>query len=75
MSVELRPMGVHCNIACQYCYQNPIREAGNVSLKYDLDLMKRAIEEEGGPFTIFGGEPLLLPLKDLDDLMAWGFEK
>lgn len=75
MSVELRPMGVHCNIACQYCYQNPIREAGNVSLKYDLDLMKRAIEEEGGPFTIFGGEPLLLPMDDLENLMAWGFEK
>ncbi len=28
MSVELRPLGVQCNIQCQYCYQNPQRDAG-----------------------------------------------
>ena len=75
MGVELRPMGVHCNIACQYCYQNPLREAGNVSVSYDLEKMKRAIEDEGGPFTIFGGEPLLLPIEDLENLFSWGFKK
>lgn len=75
MSVELRPLGVKCNIACDYCYQQPQRDAGNMAKEYDLDVMKRAIEEEGGPFTLFGGEPLMLPKRDLEDLWAWGFEK
>lgn len=75
MTVELRPLGVACNLACTYCYQNPIREAGNVRARYDLDIMKRAVEAEGGPFAIFGGEPLLLPREDLEDLLAWGLEK
>ena len=75
MSVELRPLGVRCNIACDYCYQQPQRAAGNMPREYDLAVMKRAIEEEGGPFTLFGGEPLMLPKRDLEDLWAWGFEK
>ena len=37
--------------------------------------MKAAVEAEGGPFTLFGGEPLLLPMRDLETLFAWGFEK
>jgi uncharacterized protein len=37
--------------------------------------MKAAVEQEGGPFTLFGGEPLLVPLADLEDLFAWGFER
>src|ERR1700688_954682 len=75
MSVELRPLGVRCNIACHYCYQQPQRDAGNVARGYDLAVMKQAIEEEGGPFTLFGGEPLLLSVRDLEDLWAWGFER
>jgi uncharacterized protein len=30
---------------------------------------------EGGPFTLFGGEPLLLPVDTLENLWAWGKEK
>jgi uncharacterized protein len=75
MGVELRPLGVLCNIQCQYCYQHPQRDAGNLSRLYDLTLMKQAVEAEGQPFTLFGGEPLLLPLGDLEDLWAWGFER
>ena len=75
MTVELRPLGVHCNIACQYCYQNPQRDAGNLGKRYDIETMKRAILEEGGPFTLFGGEPLMLPEDDLEDLWAWGLEQ
>lgn len=75
MTVELRPLGVHCNIACQYCYQNPQRDAGNMGKRYDVETMKRAIVEEGGPFTIFGGEPLLVPEEDLEQLWSWGLEK
>ncbi|MFI5457080.1 MAG: radical SAM protein [Isosphaerales bacterium] len=74
MTVELRPLGVACNLACTYCYQNPIREAGNVRARYDIEVMKQAVQKEGGPFALFGGEPLLLPLDDLEALLAWGFE-
>jgi uncharacterized protein len=72
MSTELRPLGVACNLSCLYCYQNPQRDAGNVRAHYDLDRMKAAVKAEGGPFTLFGGEPLLLPLDDLENLWAWG---
>ena len=75
MTVELRPLGVSCNIACQYCYQNPQREAGNLRQTYDLERMKAAAKREGGPFVLFGGEPLLLPLADLEELFRWGMEK
>jgi uncharacterized protein len=75
MSVELRPLGVRCNIACDYCYQNPQRDAGNLPKGYDLEVMKRAILEEGGPFTLFGGEPLMLPERDLEELWSWGFQQ
>ncbi|MBV7333770.1 radical SAM protein [Chloroflexi bacterium TSY] len=72
MTVELRPFGVNCNIACQYCYQNPQRDAGNVATSYDMEAMKAALSEEGQPFAIFGGEPLLLPEDDLEELLTWG---
>lgn len=77
MSVELRPMGVKCNIACQYCYQHPQRDVEEAtSSKYDIELMKEAILKEGGDhFTLFGGEALLVPLKDLDILWSWGYEQ
>lgn len=75
MTVELRPLGVKCNIQCQYCYQNPQRDAGNVPHTYDLDRMKASIEAEGGPFSLFGGEPLLVPERDLEDLWSWGLRK
>ncbi len=74
MTVELRPLGVACNLACTYCYQNPIREAGNIRARYDIGAMKEAAKREGGPLTLFGGEPLLLPLDDLETFLSWGFE-
>jgi uncharacterized protein len=75
MTVELRPLGVACNIQCQYCYQNPQRDAGNIPSTYDLVKMMAAIEDEGGPFALFGGEPLLIPIADLEALWSWGLEK
>jgi len=75
MSVELRPLGVRCNIRCRYCYQNPERDAGNVLSSYDMQRMKEAVEQIGGGFTLFGGEPLMVPEEDLETLWAWGLEK
>lgn len=76
MSLEVRPFGVKCNIQCQYCYQNPQRDAGNVLHEYDLPKMMAGIERGGsGAFTLFGGEPLLMPERDLEELWAWGYER
>ena len=33
MGVELRPLGVKCNIRCEYCYQNPQRKYGSNSIQ------------------------------------------
>lgn len=72
MGTELRPLGVKCNIRCHYCYQNPQRDAGNLKRAYDMEAMKEAVEREGKPFTLFGGEPLLVPQRDLAELWSWG---
>ena len=74
MGIELRPLGVACNLACNYCYQNPQRDAGNQRMTYDLDKMKAEALRIGGPFTLFGGEPLLMRFEDLENLFAWGLE-
>jgi uncharacterized protein len=74
MTVELRPMGVACNLGCTYCYQEPMRAAGNVSTKYDVDKMLKEAEATGHEFSLFGGEALLVPKKDLERFWARGFE-
>ncbi|NTU73542.1 radical SAM protein, partial [Candidatus Roizmanbacteria bacterium] len=70
-----RPLGVACNIFCRYCYQGAQRDAHHVRPDYDLERMKAAVKREGGPFTLFGGEPLLLSLADLEELFRWGMEQ
>lgn len=75
MVVELRPLGVKCNIQCQYCYQNAQRDAGNILHQYNFDAMMAAVDREGGEFALFGGEPLLLPLAELERLWALGLAR
>jgi uncharacterized protein len=77
MSVELTPKGVACNLSCTYCYQHPMRDAGNIGNEkdYDMDKMFAALTEEGGDFLVFGGEPLLVPIEDLRTIFAWGWER
>jgi len=75
MSIEVRPFGVKCNIQCQYCYQNPQRDAGNIPATFDVPRMKAALERAGSSFTVFGGEPLLVPEQVLEDLWAFGLER
>jgi uncharacterized protein len=74
MTVELRPLGVQCNLQCQYCYQHPQRDAANFVGCYDLERMKNKVKKEGGHFSLFGGEALMVPENDLEHLWAWGFE-
>lgn len=75
MGIEVRPLGVRCNIGCQYCYQNPQRDAGNVARGYDLAAILRVLETDPRPFSLFGGEALLVPLADLEVLWAFGVER
>ena len=80
MSIEVRPLGVKCNIQCRYCYQQPQREARNLLHRFDIGKIKEGVEraaEETGQksFTLFGGEPLLVPLDVLEELWSWGYER
>jgi uncharacterized protein len=62
-------------LQCGYCYEDAQREAGNFGGSYDIEVMKAAIEREGGPFLLFGGEPLLLPKEVLRSLWEWGLNQ
>ena len=75
MTVEVLPLGVTCNLSCGYCYEHPIRDAGNFEKEYDMDKMKNALSKHPTNFSIFGGEPLLVPIKDLEELWRWGYER
>jgi uncharacterized protein len=75
MTVEVHPVGMACNLGCTYCYENPMRDAGNITFVGDTAAMIRALEKERSPFSIFGGEPLLTPIPVLTELFKFGFEK
>lgn len=71
MTLELNPVDVKCNLKCTYCYENPMRDL-LPSKGYDVDLMLAQAKSE---FILFGGEPLLVPLVDLEKFFKFGFEK
>jgi uncharacterized protein len=74
MPVVISPLGVRCNLKCTYCYEDSLRAAGNFGGSFDVASIKEAVQREGGgPFLLFGGEPLLLPKETLHDLWEWGF--
>lgn len=75
MTIELRPMGVACNLRCTYCYQEPMREAGNIHTRYNIEAMLAEADRVGQRFNLFGGEALLVPKKDLERIWKHGFEK
>lgn len=80
MTLEVSLRGVKCNLACTYCYQDPLRVAGAVAPKLDMKAVLKTIEEEMSSnssfkkegFTIFGGDPLLAPLSELEVLWKYG---
>lgn len=76
MVVAVLPVGVRCNLQCGYCYEDPQRDAGNAGDGYDIASIKASVmREAGGPFLLFGGEPLLLRKEALRDLWAWGLDQ
>ncbi|MCP4547299.1 MAG: radical SAM protein [bacterium] len=75
MNMELRPLGARCNLRCRYCYQEPQRHSVTKVGSYDIESIKRVTEAEDRPSTVLGGEPLMLPEKDLENLWAFGLRK
>jgi uncharacterized protein len=75
MTIEVTPVGIKCNLSCTYCYQNPMREAGNFSAPLDFVGMKKTLKDSGGSFALFGGEPFLTPIDQLKDLWKYGYER
>jgi uncharacterized protein len=51
------------------------RDAGHIGQQYDISIMKAAIARAGGPFHLFGGEPLLMDEANLEGLFAWGLKQ
>ena len=82
MTIEVLPVGQTCNLMCPYCYEHPLRDADNYGPDYDMDKLKQGLIKQikpwidlKGGFTIFGGEPLLMPIDDLEELISWGTEE
>jgi uncharacterized protein len=70
-----------CNIKCTYCYQDPMRDAGNFGVGLpQFDRIFKSIEQANvgakkPGFTVFGGDPLLNPIQTLERLWGFGLEK
>ncbi len=81
MTVELKPMGNKCNISCTYCYQKFMREDEKPA-PYNIQLMLNTADKaligakkSSKSFSMFGGEPLLVPINDLEIFFKHGFNK
>ena len=76
MTIEVCPLASKCNLSCPYCYENVVRDTNDIdTVSYDMEKMKAALLKVGASFTIFGGEPLLVPINDLEELFKFGLEK
>lgn len=86
MSVEVNLVGTRCGAAagglsCTYCYQAPTRRADRNSTggAIDHEAIQRAVIESGCTpregFSVFGGEPLLARIEDLERVWAFGLER
>lgn len=79
MTIEIKPQGVACNLACRYCYQEPMRKAGNFRtgpLSDDvIDRMISIAQQMGPQFSLFGGEVLLTPKEKLEIFFRRAFER
>jgi uncharacterized protein len=75
MTVEVRPLGDKCNIKCRYCYQDGTRATGNVAKAYDIDAMLKTLDQLQQPFSLFGGEIMMVDPDDLEQLMSFGYER
>jgi len=75
MVLLLKPT-LACNNNCPYCYERSFR---HYFVKYDINKMLKVAEsvytKEDGMICLHGGEPLLLPLKDIEKFLAFAKRK
>lgn len=74
MSIEYLPMGNKCNLKCSYCYRTPMREHEE-SLTPNFARVKETLSKLNCHFSLNGGEALQLPIKQLEEIFAFGLEK
>lgn len=72
-------INLKCPFDCRYCYQDPMRKIGVEKIKYNIDETIEQIKElnsnnENRQITIHGGEPLAIPIDDLEKLFKTSFE-
>lgn len=77
MTIEIRPVGINCNLQCKYCYQWKMREGSPATKRKDPSKLIEKLENtaSGNYFTLFGGEALLTPIEDLETYWKYGYEK
>jgi len=64
-----------CNIACKYCYEGNLRKKDRPKMKYDLEaIFKRMESFKDFHMAFHGGEPLTLPKKDVEAILAKIYE-
>ena len=74
MSIEVLPYGTRCNIDCDYCYQKSTRD-GAPPVTYDREKLFEMLRGiKGEHWILFGGEPLLVPLPDLEEMLRIGYD-
>lgn len=72
MTIEYLPVGIACNLSCEYCYQDPMRDAGNINVPRNWNRVQEQLLRAGSDFAVFGGEPLLAPVEHLEEVWAFG---
>jgi uncharacterized protein len=77
MSTEVLPVGITCNLGCNYCYETNLRDV-NPAEKYDRKAVLASIDKLKDPYSLFGGEPLILRLEHVEELLSiahtrWGY--
>jgi uncharacterized protein len=75
MTIEYLPNGVACDLSCKYCYQQPMRDAGNISSPLSFARVKETLIKQGAEFSVFGGEALLTPKPKLREIFKFGLEQ
>lgn len=64
-----------CNKACRYCYETPWRSK-NEPEPHNLEaVLKKIAETDSKDICLHGGEPLILPLQDVEKLLEAAFLK
>ena len=67
--MEVNPVDNQCNLKCTYCYENPMRDAGNMSESYNFEAIRAAVAGFDD-IRLFGGEPLLAPIEHIEELLS-----